>query len=107
MAGTLRRSRLGVQRLLALLRVLALGELLDHLRVERRDVVRLAARDEALVDVDLLVHPVAAGVADVGLDARPRRERPVAHDTRLDEGPGAVADRGHRLALLEEVTHEG
>src|SRR5919198_1086535 len=38
-----------------LLGVLHFGELLDHLRVEGRDVVRLAAGDEPLVDHDLLV----------------------------------------------------
>ena len=47
--------------------VRALAELLDRLRAEGRDVVGLAAGDQALVDVDLLVDPGAAGVADVGL----------------------------------------
>src|SRR5213076_1825281 len=46
----------------------ALGELLDHLVVEGGEVVGLAAGHEALVDDDLLVDPLAAGVADVGLD---------------------------------------
>jgi len=46
-------------------------EQLDHLLVEGRDVVRLAARDEVVVDDDLLVDPLAAGVADVGLERRP------------------------------------
>jgi len=52
-------------------RVSPLAELLDHLLVERRDVVRLATRDDAVVDDDLLVDPLAAGVADVGLQRRP------------------------------------
>src|SRR5438105_11956779 len=47
-------------RRLALL-VPAFRELLDHLLVERGNVVRLAARDDTVVDDDLLVHPVAAG----------------------------------------------
>ena len=60
-------------------------------------VVRLARRDEPVVDDDLLVDPVAAGVADVGLERRPRRELPAAHDVGLDEHPRAVADHRHGL----------
>src|SRR3954447_25841489 len=73
--------------------VLALAELLDRLRAEGGDVVGLAARDETLVDVDLLVDPGAPGVADVGRKRRPRRDRPALHDARLDEDPRPVADR--------------
>jgi hypothetical protein len=65
--------------------VLALAELLDDLRGDRRDVVGVAARDESGVDVHLLVDPRAAGVADVGLERRPLRERAAAHDVGLDE----------------------
>jgi hypothetical protein len=35
------------------------------------EVIRLAAGDEAAVDDDLLIYPVAASVADVGRQARP------------------------------------
>src|SRR5438477_11872867 len=59
--GPARQHLRGLQRPLALLRVLALGELLEHLRVERRDVVRLSARHEPLLHDDLLVDPGAAG----------------------------------------------
>src|SRR5437763_16792680 len=55
------------------MRVHALPELLDHLSVERRDIVGLAARDEPVVHDDLLVDPVGAGVAQIGLEGRPRR----------------------------------
>src|SRR4051812_41644858 len=92
----------GADRGLALPLVPALGELLDRLAAEGLQIVGLAARDQAAVDVDLLVHPFAAGVADVGLQAGPRRERATAYDVRLDERPGAVADRRDRLAALEE-----
>src|SRR4051794_29251276 len=86
--------------------VLALTELLDDLLGERRDVVGVAARHETLVDVDLLVDPVAARVADVGLDRRERREGAALHDVGLDEGPRAVADRADRLGLLDEGVNE-
>src|SRR5438270_13957208 len=48
-----RRGRASADVLL----VLALGELLDQLGAERRQVVRLTARDEAVVDYDFLVDP--------------------------------------------------
>src|SRR5438105_11936948 len=83
----------------------SLGELLDHLLVEGWEVVGLAARDDSLVDDDLLVDPVAARVADVGLERRPRRDAPAADGARLDEHPRAVADDGDRLARVHEVAH--
>src|SRR5439155_7536829 len=86
--------------------VLPFRELLDDLLVECGDVVRLAARDDALVDDDLLVDPVAARIADVGPEARPRGERAAAGETGFDEHPRAVADDAHRLALLREVAYE-
>src|SRR5205809_393645 len=104
------RSRVRVDRVLGLLGLLlvpTLAELLDDLLVERRQVVRLAARDETLVDHDLLVDPLAPGVADVGLEARPRRDLAAAYHARFDQHPRAVADDANRLALLEEVAHEG
>src|SRR6266508_2395917 len=103
------RRRLGVHRLpglRGLFFVAALGKLLDQLLVERRDVIRLPARHEPLVDVHLFVDPGAARVADVGLERRERRQRPAAHDAGLHERPGRVADCADRLALFEEVAHE-
>src|SRR4051794_25700986 len=94
------------QRLLPLLAVPALGQLLEHLRAEGGEVVRLAARREPGVDVDLLVDPGRAGVPQVRPEARPRRDRAPAHDVRLDEGPRPVADRRDRLALLDEGAGE-
>src|SRR4051812_19646089 len=103
-ARSLRRSR-RARRLRHVL-VLALAELLDRLRAEGGDVVGLAARHEALVDVDLLVDPGAAGVADVGRKRRPRPDRAAPHDARLDEDPRPVADRRDRLVGLGEGGRE-
>src|SRR4051794_26519238 len=83
------------------------GEDPQHLAVEGRDVVRLPARDEVAVDDDLLVHPLAAGVADVRLERRPRGDALAAHGPGLDEYPGAVADDRHRLPGVVEPAHEG
>src|SRR5829696_6115018 len=52
---------------LPLVLVLAFGELLDDLGAERRQVVGVTTRDESLVCNDLLIHPIAASVADIGL----------------------------------------
>src|SRR5205085_8289562 len=84
----------------------ALGELLDHLLAEGGEVVGLAARYKAILDTDLLVDPVAAGVADVGLDARPRRDRAALQHVRLDQRPGPVAYDRRRLLGIEEALHE-
>src|SRR3954454_23201545 len=86
--------------------VLTFAELLDDLLGERRDVVGVATRHEALVDVNLLVDPVAARVADVRLDRRERRERAALDHVGLDERPRTVADRADRLGLLDERAHE-
>src|SRR5262249_36916074 len=81
--------------------MLALCELLDDLVAERRQIVRLARGHQALVDHYLLVDPFAAGVADVGLQARVRGERAAPHQVGLDQRPGAMADDADRLARTE------
>jgi hypothetical protein len=45
--------------------VLIIGNHLDNLLAESRNIVRLAAGDEVSVDDDLLVDPVRAGVLEV------------------------------------------
>ena len=50
-------------------------EFLDHLLDERRNVVGAAARHESHVGDDFAVDPIRAGVAQVRLQRRPRRER--------------------------------
>src|SRR5579872_7182802 len=84
----------------------ALGELLDDLVVEARDVVGLAARHDALVDDDLLVDPGPAGVLDVGTECRPRRECPAPRKPRFDEHPRSVADDAHRFPGEPELAYE-
>src|SRR3954471_18699989 len=89
-----------------LLGVPALGDLLDELGAERREIVRVARAHEALVDVDLLVDPGGAGVLEVRLQRRPGGQRASLDDVGLDERPRAVADDRDRLGLLEEGTDE-
>jgi hypothetical protein len=84
----------------------SLGELLDELGVESVKVIGFATGDEALVDVDFLVDPLGAGVAQVGLQAWPGGQRAAVNDPRVDQGPRRVADRADRLARLEEGADE-
>jgi amino acid efflux transporter len=84
----------------------AVRQRLEEGGVEGRQVVGVAARDEVAVLDDLLVDPLRAGVAQVGLEAGPAGDGAAAHDVGLDESPGRVADRGHRLATRHEVADE-
>ena len=82
------------------------GEDPHHRLVELRDVGGLAAGDELAVDDHRLVAPLRAGVAQVGLQARPARHVPALRDARVDERPRPVADRGDGLALARDVADE-
>src|SRR4051812_10523061 len=85
-------------------------ETVDDLLAESLEVIRLAARDEyagtGLVDVYLFVHPRPARVADVGLQARPARQRSPLDDAGFHQRPRAVADHRNRLARLSEGLRE-
>src|SRR5215217_6590112 len=84
-----------------LLGVPALGELLDELGAERRQVTGVARAREAGVHVDLLVDPRRAGVLEVGPQRGPRGQRAALDHVGLHERPRPVADDADRLALLE------
>jgi hypothetical protein len=86
--------------------VSALGEFLDHLPVERGKVLALTIGDEAVVHNHFLVHALRAGVVQVRLDRVVGADLASRHDGRVDQGPGRMADRGHRLAVIEEGPHE-
>src|SRR5699024_6814467 len=81
-------------------------ELLDDLAAERRQVVGLAAGDDAVVGHHLLVHHLGAGVAQVGAHAGPGGHAAPTHHVGFDHYPRAVADHAHRLAAAHEITHE-
>src|SRR5258706_8693952 len=61
------------------------GKELDELRAKGRQIVRLSARQELLIELYLLVHPCAPGVLDVSLQTRPRRDRPSADRVSFDQ----------------------
>src|SRR4051794_23397257 len=72
------------------------GERLDGSPAERVEVVGVATGDQCPAvcgaGEGLLVHPRPTGVPDVGLQARPARQRLAVEHVCLDEGPGTVAD---------------
>src|SRR5581483_8376885 len=86
--------------------VLAFGELFDHLFLESRDVVRLAACHESLVGYDLLISPFAARVMNIRLKRGPGSKFSAAHDVGFDQHPRAVTDGGDRFVRLEKSFDE-
>ena len=79
---------------------------LDHAANERGNVIRFAAGNKIAVADHFFIHPVSAGVLQVGLHRRPRGDRrPVASPASMI-GPRPVADDRHRLVVLEEGLHE-
>jgi hypothetical protein len=57
---------------------------------EGRQIVRLAAGDQPLIDDDFLIDPFGTGIAKVGLERRPRGHLAAAHHNSLRS-----ASRGH------------
>src|SRR5690625_631917 len=78
------------------------AESLDDRAVEGVQVVGAAGGDQGealgVVDYHLLVGPVAAGVDQVGADRGHGGQLLAVDQAGLDQRPGGVADRGHRLA---------
>src|SRR5690606_16957121 len=87
-------------------RVPTFRELLHHLSVERRDIVRFTAGHQPLIHDYLFIDPLGARVAQVGLDRRERSDPPALQHIGIHEHPGTVADRRNRLAFVEEGAHE-
>jgi hypothetical protein len=81
-------------------------KLLDHRRAERRQIVGLAARHQPGIHPHRLIHPFSAGVADVRLQTRPRRQRPPRHRIGFHEHPRRMADGSHRLLAEHELPDE-
>ncbi len=82
----------------------------DERLVECGEVIGLATGDDhrrsGLTHDDRLVDPSCAGIAQIGLQARPTGQPAAADHVGLDEGPGAMADDGDRLAGVDEGLDE-
>src|SRR5215469_14701272 len=82
-------------------------EQLEHLPVERWNIIRLAAGDHVAVTHGLLIDPIGARVFQVCYKRRPGRHAATARRAGFQDGPWAVADRRDRLSGVEEGFHEG
>ena len=76
----------------------SLGKILDDLCIEGGEIVGLAAGDQAVVHMNLLIDPLGPSIAQVGLQARPRGQGATANNIGLDQRPGPVANGTDRLA---------
>src|ERR1035437_373807 len=85
----------------------ALADGLDDGLVEGRNVVGVAAEDELAVGHDLLIHPVGAGVLQVGFQRGPRCDRLALQRARVDQRPRAVTDGRDRLSRSDELAGGG
>src|ERR1700720_4651417 len=79
------------------------GKQLDQLLAKSRQIIGLSTCEELLIDLYLLVHPCPTGIPDVSLQAGPRCYCPPAQRIGLDQKPGSMANRGHRLVQLHEL----
>lgn len=86
--------------------VSTLRKLLDNFRAKGREIVRITAGYQALVDNDFLIDPCTAGIPDVGLQAGIGCQRAPFQDIGLDQRPWCMAYRGHRFFLPEKVMNE-
>src|SRR5688572_8214595 len=85
----------------------AFRDLFDHLAVEGRDIVRVAAGDEAVINDHFFVNPVRTGVLQIGTKRRIRGQRAAFDNARVDQRPRRMTDRRDRLACIEESAHKG
>jgi len=69
-----------------------------HRLAEGRNVIGLAAGDQVAVHHHFRVAPARAGIGQVLLQRRPRGDLVSLRQPAVDQQPGAVADRRHRLA---------
>ena len=78
-------------------------EKIHHRLAERREVERRTTGNQIVVHDDRFVHPDAAGIFQVILDAERAGNAFAFENLRGDGNPPAVTDEGDELALLEEL----
>lgn len=84
----------------------AFADFLDNLGAERIQVTGIARGDKGFIHHDCAVFPFAAGIFDIGTDGLIACDIAVLDHTGLNKQPWRMADRGQRLAAVEEVEHE-
>jgi len=76
-------------------------EFLDHFSIERRDVVRFAARHQSVIDHDFFVHPFSAGVlTSVFIAGQEVSVRPRTH-AGIDQDPWRMTNCRDRFCPLQ------
>src|SRR5436190_8160941 len=80
----------------------AFADLLDDFCAEVLEIARIARGDDAVVGHHRSILPLAAGIDDVGLDRLVGGHLAALGEPGLDQQPGRVADRRHRLACVIE-----
>src|SRR6266480_495133 len=81
----------------------AFTEFLDHLLVERWNIIRLTTGHQSVVHHDFLVDPFCSRIAEVDPDSRPRSHSLASNQTRADEHLRSVTNGCYRFALAKEM----
>src|SRR6266403_3901270 len=84
----------------------AFPEFLDHLLVERRNIIGLAACDQAVVHDDFFIHPTRSSVAHIGLNRWPRSHLSPANEVGADQYLRPVTNCCDRFAFAEEMARK-
>src|SRR6266849_1094911 len=84
----------------------AFAEFLDHLLVERRNIIGFAACDQAIIHDDFFIHPTRSSVTHIGLNRRPRSYLSSANEIRANQHLRPVTNCGHRFAFAEEMARK-
>src|SRR5258707_14403242 len=78
----------------------------DQRSAERREVARRAAGDQVSVHHDRFVHPDAAGIFQIILDAERTGDASALENFRRDRNPAAVTDERDQFALFKKLARE-
>lgn len=68
------------------------SDLLNHLAIEGRQIIRFATSDETIIDNDFLIYPATPSITDVCLNSWPGGQLSATHNVCLDQEPRAVTN---------------
>jgi hypothetical protein len=78
----------------------------DHLAIEGRHIVGATTGHNAVINDNVLIYPLGAGVFEICLERWPQRHLASANAFRLDQHPKAMADACNRLGCFKEAFDE-
>src|SRR5262245_1243542 len=82
------------------------GKLFKHLSIESRNVVRLPARNQSVIDDYVTIDPFGACIDQVGLQRWPRCNLSFFDNFSLNQSPRCMTNGGHWLARCKETSHK-